>query len=49
LTEGSFSPSEVHGCDTAKAFGLLNQKGYHVELSEKGRDFFEWLILQENE
>ena len=34
LVEGSFEPSEVHGCDTAKAFGLLNQKGYHVELRE---------------
>lgn len=48
LTE-SFDPSEVHGCDNAKAFGLLNQQGYNLILSEKGRDFFEWLILQENE
>lgn len=44
----SFGPSEVQGSDNAKAFGLLDQNGYHLILSEKGRDFFEWLILQEN-
>lgn len=49
LTEGSYNPSEVSGSDFAKAFGLLNQKGYHVELNDKGRAFFEWLILQGNE
>lgn len=49
LTESSFDPGEVNGCDTAKAFGLLNQQGHNLKLSDKGRDFFEWLILQEDE
>ena len=48
LTESSFDPGKVSASATAKAFGLLNQQGAHVTLSNKGREFFEWLILQGN-
>lgn len=50
LTRGKINPNNVVGCANAKAFGLLNPKaGGYVELSEKGREFFEWLLLQGNE
>lgn len=49
LTASTFDPSSISGCDTAKAFGLVKNSGGWVELSDKGRDFFEWLILEENE
>ena len=48
LTESSFDPNSVSGSSSAKAFGLLQQKGGHVQLSEKGRAFFEWLLLNEH-
>lgn len=48
LTESFFDPNIVSDSATAKAFGLLDQDGAHVKLSKKGREFFEWLILQEN-
>lgn len=48
LTESSYDPSEVPGSDAAKAFGLVDQKGVRVEISQKGREFFEWLLLNEN-
>ena len=49
LIESSFSPEKVDGCDAAMAFGLINQTGDYVKLSDKGRDFFEWLFLRETE
>ena len=48
LTSSSFDPGMVSDSASAKAFGLLNQNGGYVVLSDKGRDFFEWLLLQEN-
>lgn len=47
LTKGSFPPDKVQGCDVAKAFGLIDQSGVYVEINQKGRDFFEWLILKD--
>lgn len=49
LTESSYDPDEVPGSDVAKAFGLVEQQGGHVKVSQKGREFFEWLLLSENE
>lgn len=49
LSEGTFDPSEVKDVDSANAFGLVKPSGGWVELSDKGKDFFEWLILQEDE
>lgn len=49
LTESSYDPSEVPGSDAAKAFGLVEQQGAHVKISQKGREFFEWLLLNENQ
>lgn len=49
LTESSYEPSEVPGSDAAKAFGLVEQQGAHVKISQKGREFFEWILLNENE
>lgn len=49
LTENRYDPSEVPGSDAAKAFGLVEQTGNHVKVSQKGREFFEWLLLNENE
>lgn len=48
LTESSFDPNQIQGSDAAKAFGLVDQKGGHVQISQKGREFFEWLILQDS-
>ncbi len=47
LTSGGMDPAEIGDSAAAKAFGLLNQSGWQVELNEKGRRFFEWLMLQE--
>lgn len=47
LTESSYDPTEVPGSDVAKAFGLVEQHGGHVNVSQKGREFFEWLLLNE--
>ena len=50
LTEATFDPESFAGSDTAKAFGLVehNQNtGVYVQLTEKGRDFFEWYLLRE--
>ncbi len=49
LSEGTFDPSEVNDIDSANAFGLIKPNGSWVELSNKGKDFFEWLILHEDE
>ena len=49
LTEDSFAPGEIEGSDVAKAFGLVEQRGAHVKVSKKGRDFFEWLLLKDSE
>jgi hypothetical protein len=46
LTESSFAPNMVSDSAIAKAFGLLEQAGAHVRLTGKGREFFEWLILE---
>lgn len=48
LTESRFDPASVGGSATAKAFGLLEEHGALVGLSAKGREFFEWLILEGN-
>jgi len=48
LTEDMFDPNKIHGSEIAKAFGLLKQSGAWFQLTEKGRTFFEWLILQGN-
>ena len=45
LTQGQFTAGEIKGSSAAKAFGLLDEVGYEVKLSEKGREFFEWWIL----
>ena len=47
LTEISYSPEEIPGSDVAKAFGLVEQSGAHVKITQKGREFFEWLLLNE--
>ena len=50
LTEATFDPESFAGADAAKAFGLVehNQNtGAYVQLTEKGRDFFEWYLLRE--
>jgi hypothetical protein len=47
LTESSYAPNEIPGSDVAKAFGLVEQTGGHVKVSQKGREFFEWLLLKE--
>ncbi|WP_333796963.1 toll/interleukin-1 receptor domain-containing protein [Rheinheimera sp.] len=48
LTESSYHPDEIPGSDVAKAFGLVDQMGAHVKVSQKGREFFEWLLLDKN-
>jgi len=48
LTESSFDPNEIDSSDIAKAFGLVEQQGAHVKVSEKGREFFEWLLLNDD-
>lgn len=47
LTKSSFEPEIIKGSDTARAFGLLEQDGAYVKVSNKGREFFEWLILRD--
>lgn len=49
LREDMFEPSTAPGSDIAKAFGLLEQSGAWFKLTEKGRAFFEWLILRDND
>lgn len=48
LTEDMFDPNEVNGSEAAKAFGLVKQNGSYFVLTEKGREFFEWLLLKDN-
>lgn len=48
LTVSEIEPEYVGDSAAAKAFGLLEQKGNYVKLSNKGREFFEWLILIRN-
>ena len=45
LTSSLIDTIEVPEVDVERAFGLIDQSGYHVTISEKGREFFEWLIL----
>ncbi len=47
LTQSSFSPTHVDGTSVAQAFGLLDAIGSEVKLSNKGKQFFEWWILNE--
>ncbi|MCP4491660.1 MAG: hypothetical protein GY820_30795 [Gammaproteobacteria bacterium] len=48
LTASSYDPNEVDSSDIAKAFGLVEQQGAHVKVSKKGREFFEWLLLNDD-
>ena len=47
LTQNRFSPSHIEGTAVAKAFGLVDKLGIDVTLSNKGKKFFEWWILNE--
>ena len=50
LTSAAVDPEEIHGAETdiGNAFGLLeNAIGGYFALTEKGRQFFEWLILND--
>jgi hypothetical protein len=47
LTQSRFSPTHVDGTSVAQAFGLLNAIGSDATLSNKGKKFFEWWILNE--
>jgi len=49
LTASSYAAKEVPGSDAAMAFGLVEQQGVFVKISQKGREFFEWLLLNEME
>ncbi|MBT8421463.1 MAG: hypothetical protein KJO08_11475, partial [Gammaproteobacteria bacterium] len=41
--------SDIPGFDVAIAFGLATLPKYVLEITPKGRDFFEWLLLQETQ
>jgi len=45
LTQGSFSAKNIEGSSTAMAFGLIEKAGVNAVLSKKGKEFFEWWIL----
>jgi hypothetical protein len=47
LTHSSYAPGDVQGSDVAMAFGLVEPQGSHVKMTTKGKEFFEWLILNE--
>lgn len=49
LTQDNFTPNLIHDSDAAYAFGLIEHSGNHMKLTDKDREFFEWLILKENE
>lgn len=49
LTANSSERDEVPGLDAATAFGLVDHHGARVKISEKGKKFFEWLLLNKNE
>lgn len=48
LASDDFETKKVNGSDIARAFGLITHQGSYATLSDKGRDFFEWLILEGN-
>jgi hypothetical protein len=49
LMARSLAPGTVGDAAAAKAFGLVDQSGLNMTLTAKGREFFEWLILQDHE
>lgn len=49
LSQNSYLPKNIPGSPAAKAFGLIEIVGSgSVKVSEKGREFFEWYLLNEN-
>ena len=47
LTQNGYDPNVVPGSDVARAFGLVEEDGNYLKISQKGREFFEWLLLNE--
>jgi len=47
LTQSVFSTKNIKGSSNAMAFGLIDKAGVNATLSKKGREFFEWWILNE--
>jgi len=46
LSRTAFNPQEYPDSDVANAFGLIEKaSGGYVHLSLKGKNFFEWLLL----
>ena len=45
LTSSSFDPSNIPNTDVALAFNLLEHEGGWVKITKKGKEFFEWVVL----
>jgi len=49
LSNTDISPDSIHGVIEARAFGFIEpskKNDYYLRISEKGREFFQWYLLQ---